>query len=59
MEGLSEAVEAARRLAQPRDVVLLSPACTSYDAYDSFEHRGEHFRRLVAQMVMEAQPSLP
>ena len=59
VEGLSEAVEAARRLAHPGDVVLLSPACTSYDAYDSFEQRGEHFRRLVAQMVIEAQPSLP
>ena len=59
VESLSEAVEAARTLAQPGDVVLLSPACTSYDAYDSFEERGEHFRRLVAQMVMEAQASLP
>ena len=59
VDGLGEAVDAARGLAQPGDVVLLSPACTSYDAYDSFEHRGEHFRKLVGQMVKEAQPSLP
>jgi UDP-N-acetylmuramoylalanine--D-glutamate ligase len=59
VEGLREAVESARSLAQPGDVVLLSPACTSYDAYDSFEQRGEHFRKLVGQLIKEAQPSLP
>jgi len=44
---LPEAVEAARAAAQPGDVVLLSPACTSFDAYENFEERGAHFRRLV------------
>ena len=58
VEGLSEAVETARMLARPGDVVLLSPACTSYDAYDSFDQRGEHFRSLVGQMINEVQPSL-
>jgi UDP-N-acetylmuramoylalanine--D-glutamate ligase len=56
---LAAAVDAARSLAQPGDIVLLSPACTSYDAYDSFEQRGGHFRRLLAQLIKEAQPSLP
>jgi len=37
--------------ARPGDVVLLSPACTSYDAYDNFERRGDHFRSLVQQMI--------
>jgi UDP-N-acetylmuramoylalanine--D-glutamate ligase len=48
---LEEAVEAARAEAQPGDVVLLSPACTSFDAYDNFEQRGEHFRRLVRALA--------
>jgi len=57
--GLPEAVEAARGHARPGDVVLLSPACTSFDAYDNFERRGDHFRSLVSQYVKEVQPSLP
>jgi len=44
---LAEAVEAARARATEGDVVLLSPACTSYDAYDNFEQRGEEFRTIV------------
>jgi UDP-N-acetylmuramoylalanine--D-glutamate ligase len=45
--ALDEAVDLAARLAQPDDVVLLSPGGTSFDAYRDFEERGEHFRRLV------------
>ena len=45
---LEAAVGAARAAAQPGDVVLLSPACASYDQYRSFEERGDHFRALVA-----------
>jgi UDP-N-acetylmuramoylalanine--D-glutamate ligase len=51
VSALPEAVMAARSLAQPGDVVLLSPACTSYDAYENFEQRGQDFRdqvRLIA-----------
>ncbi|MPZ49930.1 MAG: UDP-N-acetylmuramoyl-L-alanine--D-glutamate ligase [Dehalococcoidia bacterium] len=44
---LAQAVEAAARRAQPGDIVLLSPACTSFDAYANFEQRGTDFRRLV------------
>jgi UDP-N-acetylmuramoylalanine--D-glutamate ligase len=44
---LETAVRTAAAEADAGDVVLLSPACASYDQYASFEERGEHFRRLV------------
>ncbi len=47
VKTLDEAVAAAAKVAQPGDVVLLSPGGTSYDAYKDFEARGEHFRKLV------------
>lgn len=48
---LDEAVVAAASLVQPGDVVLLSPAGTSFDAYPNFEARGEAFRELVAGLA--------
>jgi UDP-N-acetylmuramoylalanine--D-glutamate ligase len=44
---LERAVAQARAVAAPGDVVLLSPACASYDQYRSFEERGRHFKALV------------
>lgn len=48
--SLESAVELAAELAQPGDVVLLSPGGTSFDAYQDFVARGEHFRKLVERM---------
>jgi UDP-N-acetylmuramoylalanine--D-glutamate ligase len=47
---LDAAVAAARQAARPGDVVLLSPGGTSYDAYQDFAARGQHFRDLVSAL---------
>jgi UDP-N-acetylmuramoylalanine--D-glutamate ligase len=44
---LDAAVAHAERLAEPGDVILLSPACASYDQFANFEERGDAFRRLA------------
>ncbi|HUS81830.1 MAG TPA: cyanophycin synthetase, partial [Dehalococcoidia bacterium] len=59
VDTLDDALPVARATARPGDVVLLSPACTSFDAYDNFEERGEHFRRLVLDMTSVEGRSRP
>jgi UDP-N-acetylmuramoylalanine--D-glutamate ligase len=50
-ETLDRAVARARGLARPGDVVLLSPACASFDQFRNFEHRGDTFRALVEALT--------
>ncbi|MEW5739356.1 MAG: UDP-N-acetylmuramoyl-L-alanine--D-glutamate ligase [Myxococcota bacterium] len=49
-ETLEAAVSKAHGLATKGDVVLLSPACASYDQFQHFEHRGDTFKTLVRQL---------
>ena len=41
---MRDAVELAFAAAQPSDIVLLAPACASFDMFESFEHRGKYLK---------------
>ena len=48
-ETLDKAVAAAADAARPGEIVLLAPACSSFDQFESYEHRGRIFKELVNQ----------
>ena len=48
--SMEDAVAKARREAKKGDVVLLSPACASFDMFQDYEHRGREFKRLVMEL---------
>lgn len=48
-ETLEKAVNAAATAAYPGEVVLLAPACSSFDQFESYEHRGRVFKELVSE----------
>jgi UDP-N-acetylmuramoylalanine--D-glutamate ligase len=52
---LEAAVKRASESASPGDVVLLAPACASFDQFDSYEHRGRTFKELVGQLAAREQ----
>jgi UDP-N-acetylmuramoylalanine--D-glutamate ligase len=54
VESMAQAVKTASGLATSGDMVLLSPACASFDMYKGFEARGEDFRGCVEQLLKEA-----
>ncbi len=47
---LEEAIRTSHRAAIAGDIVLLSPACASFDQFQSYEHRGRVFQQLVASL---------
>lgn len=55
---LDHAVRMAHDYARPGDVVLLSPACASYDSFQNFEQRGERFRKVVHILTEHAAPDI-
>jgi len=52
--SLEEAVETAKNMAQAGDIVLLSPACASFDMFANFEERGQRFREIIYKLTEEA-----
>jgi UDP-N-acetylmuramoylalanine--D-glutamate ligase len=56
-KSLDEAVTLAKAAAAPGDVVLLSPACASYDMFNNFEERGHLFRELVCHLTEAETPA--
>jgi UDP-N-acetylmuramoylalanine--D-glutamate ligase len=56
-ETLARAVTAAATAARPGEIVLLAPACSSFDQFESYEHRGHIFKELVADW--QASSGLP
>jgi UDP-N-acetylmuramoylalanine--D-glutamate ligase len=47
---LDMALNEARDAAVPGDIVLLAPACSSFDQFENYEHRGRTFRKIVHEM---------
>ena len=50
VQSMKDAVDAAYRMAEPGDTVLLSPCCASFDLFNSYEDRGEQFKECVKNL---------
>jgi len=58
-EMMAEAIRQAIAAARPGDVVLLSPACASFDQFRDYEARGDTFRQIVEALTAEATAEEP
>jgi UDP-N-acetylmuramoylalanine--D-glutamate ligase len=56
VESIEKAVYQASRTARSGDVVLLAPACASFDMFENYEHRGRVFKELVRDLAAPARP---
>jgi UDP-N-acetylmuramoylalanine--D-glutamate ligase len=54
VETLERAVEHGERAARPGDIVLLAPACASFDQFENYEQRGRVFKQLVHKLIERA-----
>jgi UDP-N-acetylmuramoylalanine--D-glutamate ligase len=52
-ETLETAIKRAAAVAQPGDIVLLAPACASFDQFRNYEHRGARFKEIVVALAAE------
>jgi UDP-N-acetylmuramoylalanine--D-glutamate ligase len=58
-ETLENAIRKANVVATPGDVVLLAPACASFDQFKNYEHRGQVFKDIVRGLAIEGERSQP
>ena len=55
---MEAAVKLSVQSAQPGDIVLLAPACASFDMFESFEHRGTVFKQYVSDLERESKSAI-
>ncbi len=54
-DGMESALDEAISLAKPGDIILLSPACSSFDEFSCYEQRGDAFKKLVAHRIADTE----